>query len=118
MASINKVILVGRMGKDAELRAGKSGTSFTAFGVATDHGYGEKRKTEWHNVVVFGKSAEYITERGGKGATVLVEGRIESREYTDKAGVERKTTEILADNVSVLSGGKPKAETIEEPLGF
>jgi len=113
MPSVNKVFLVGHLGRDAELRVGKSGTSFSAFSVATNTGRGETRKTEWTNCVAFGQNAEYLVANSHKGSLVMVEGSLSTRTYTDKAGAERKATEVMVDHVSVLDKASTPTEVDE-----
>ena len=114
--SVNKVILVGRLGKDPVLRGKDPEKPFATFTIATDYGYGEKRETEWTNCIVFGRSATYVCDRAQKGSLVMVEGRLRTRTYEDKEGLERRSTEIVADNVSVLDGRKAIVE--EEDVRF
>jgi len=118
--SVNKVILVGRLGKDPVLRGADPEKPFATFTIATDYGYGEKRETEWTNCIVFGKGATYMCDKGQKGSTVLVEGRLRTRTYEDKEGISRKSTEVVVDNSSVIDGRKVAAvvEEDDEPVRF
>ena len=105
--SLNKVMLIGNLGRDPELKATPSGQSVARFSVATTETWknqgGEKQsKTEWHNIVVWGKQAEIAEKYLRKGKQVLVEGRIQYREYTDQAGVKKNATEIRCDNFVML----------------
>lgn len=108
--SINKVILVGRLGRDPELKYTASGTPFCRFSMATDDswvdkGSGEKtEKTEWHNIVVWDKLAEICNNYLTKGKMVYIEGSLQTREWDDKEGVKRKTTEIRARDMMMLGG--------------
>ena len=107
MASLNKVIIIGRIGKDPEVRHTQSGQSVASFSVATDESYkdqsGQKvEKTEWHRITAWGKQAEFIGNYLGKGRLVYIEGKIETRKWTDNNGQERYTTEIKADRVQAL----------------
>jgi single-strand DNA-binding protein len=110
--SINKVILVGRLGRDPELKYTASGTPFCRFSMATDDswtdkGSGEKtERTEWHNIVVWNKLAEICNNYLTKGRMVYIEGSLQTREWDDKEGVKRKTTEIRANDM-VMLGGAP-----------
>ena len=110
--SINKVILVGRLGRDPELKYTASGTPFCRFSMATDDswtdkGSGEKtERTEWHNIVVWNKLAEICNNYLTKGRMVYSEGSLQPREWDDKEGVKRKTTEIRANDM-VMLGGAP-----------
>lgn len=107
--SINKVILVGNLGKDAETRFIPSGAAVTNFSVATARRWkdqsGEwKEETDWHNVQIW--KAEKLAEYLRKGTTVYVEGRLKNRSYEDKDGQKRYVTDIIADDVILLGGGK------------
>jgi single-strand DNA-binding protein len=108
--SINKVILVGRLGRDPELKYTASGTPFCRFSMATDDswvdkGSGEKtEKTEWHNIVVWNKLAEICNNYLTKGKMVYIEGSLQTREWDDKEGVKRKTTEIRCNDMMMLGG--------------
>ena len=100
--SVNKVILVGRLGRDPEVRTMQSGDKVVSFGLATseswrDKATGErKEKTEWHNVVIFNDNLGKIAEQYlKKGSTCYIEGQLQSREYTDKDGNQRKVTEVV-----------------------
>ena len=110
MASVNKVILVGRLGKDPEVRYMPNGDAVANITLATSESWkdknGEKQeKTEWHRVTFYRKLAEIVGEYLKKGGMVYVEGRLETRKWTDKAGVEKYTTEVIA-NEMVMLGGK------------
>ena len=113
MASVNKVILVGNLGKDPEVRYMPSGDAITNITMATTDSWkdknGEKQeKTEWHKVAFFGKLAEIAGEYLKKGSQVYVEGRLQTRKWQDKEGQDRYTTEIVADRMQMLgsrSGG-------------
>ncbi|MFO7570140.1 MAG: single-stranded DNA-binding protein [Smithellaceae bacterium] len=113
---INKAILVGRLGKDPEVRYTPDGTMVTNFNLATDETWkdknGEKvQKTEWHRIVTFGKLAEICGNYLVKGKLVFIEGRIQTRAWDDKDGVKRYTTEIVANDMKMLdSKGQNKAE--------
>ncbi len=104
---VNKVILIGRLGRDPEVRYTPDGAMVTNFTLATDESYkdknGEKvQKTEWHRIVAFGKLAEICGNYLVKGKLVFVEGRIQTRSWEDKDGVKRFTTEIIANNMQML----------------
>jgi len=110
MGSVNKAILVGNLGRDAEMRFTAGGTPVATVSLATTERYtdreGQKREdTQWHRVVIWGKTAESIHEYLTKGKQIYVEGRIQTREWTDKEGKQVKTTEIRADRVVLLGGG-------------
>jgi len=110
--SVNKVILVGRLGRDPELKYTASGTPFCRFSMATDEswndkGSGEKtERTEWHNIVVWNKLAEICNNYLTKGRQVYIEGSLQTREWDDKEGVKRKTTEIRATDMVMLGSGQ------------
>ena len=115
MASVNRVILIGNLGKDPETRYAPSGDAICNITLATtdtwrDKATGEKREaTEWHRVGFFGKLAEIAGQYLRKGSQVYIEGSLRTRKWTDKDGVERYTTEIRADEMKML-GGKPEGE--------
>jgi single-strand DNA-binding protein len=105
--SVNKVILVGRLGKDPETRFTTSGQAVCNFSLATDETYkdraGERQKrTEWHKIVVWGKQAEIAQQYLHKGSLIFVEGRIQTRQWDDKEGQKRTSTEIVASNFRML----------------
>ena len=108
MASVNKVILVGNLGRDPENRYLPSGEQVTGIAVATtdrwkDKATGEQKEaTEWHRVSFFGKLAEIAGQYLKKGSQVYIEGRLRTRKYTDKDGIERQATEIIADTMQML----------------
>jgi single-strand DNA-binding protein len=110
MASVNKVILVGNLGKDPEVRFTPSGRAVAKFPLATtdswvDQESGRQERTEWHNVVVWGKQAESCGQYLAKGRQVYIEGSIRSRSYDDKDGNKRYITEVVAQRVQFLGGG-------------
>ncbi len=104
--SLNKVMIIGRLGRDPELKYTQSGQPVCNLNVATDEGYvkdGQRiEKTEWHRIVVWGKQAETVANYLAKGRLVYVEGKIETRKWQDKDGQDRYTTEIKADRVQFL----------------
>jgi single-strand DNA-binding protein len=107
MASVNKVILIGNLGRDPETRYTTGGDAVTNLRLATTETWkdksGEKQeKTEWHSVVLFGRQAEIAGEYLKKGRSVYIEGRLQTRKYTDKEGVEKYATEIVADRMQLL----------------
>ena len=110
MGSVNKVILVGNLGRDAELRYTPGGAAVATLNLATtevwnDKGGQRQEKTEWHRVVLWGKQAESLQEYLTKGKQIYVEGRLQTRQWDDKDGNKRYTTEIKADRVTLLGGG-------------
>jgi single-strand DNA-binding protein len=105
--SVNKVILVGRLGRDPETRYTGSGQAVANFTLATDSTYkdraGERQKrTEWHRIVAWGKLAEICQQYLKKGSQVFIEGRLQTREWEDKSGQKRSTTEIVASDMRML----------------
>lgn len=114
MASVNKVIIVGNLGRDPETRYMPNGDAVTNIAVATteswkDKNSGEKKEvTEWHRVTFYRKLAEIAGQYLKKGSSVYIEGRLQTRKWTDKDGVERYTTEIISDTMQML-GGRPGA---------
>ena len=107
--SVNRVMLVGRLGRDPETRYTSGGQAVANFSVATDESYkdrnGERQKrTEWHKIVVWGKQAEIAQQYLKKGSLVFIEGRIQSREWQDKEGQKRTSFEIVANNFRMLGG--------------
>ncbi|MBW2542988.1 MAG: single-stranded DNA-binding protein [Deltaproteobacteria bacterium] len=109
MASVNKVILVGNLGRDPELRYLQSGQPVTNFSLATNEAWRDKdgnnqERTEWHRIVVWGKSAENCAQYLQKGRSVYIEGRLQTREWEDKECNKRQTTEVVAQTVQFLGG--------------
>ena len=110
MGSVNKVILVGNLGRDAELRYTPGGAAVATLNLATtevwnDKGGQRQEKTEWHRVILWGKQAETLQEYLTKGKQIYVEGRLQTRQWDDKDGNKKYTTEIKADRVTLLSSG-------------
>lgn len=111
MASINKVILIGNLGNDPEVRFTPSGSAVANFNIATNESWKDKNgqdqdRTEWHKIVVWGKQAENCGEYLSKGRPVYIEGKLQTREWNDKDGNKRYTTEVVAQTVQFL-GGRP-----------
>ncbi|MEX2271299.1 MAG: single-stranded DNA-binding protein [Vicinamibacterales bacterium] len=107
---MNKVILVGNLGRDAELRYTPGGAAVATINMATTDVYkdreGQKKEdTQWHRVILWGRTAESLHEYLTKGKQIYVEGRLQTRKWTDKDGVEKYTTEIRGDRVVLLGGG-------------
>lgn len=108
MASVNKVILVGNLGRDPEVRYTPSGAAVANFSIATTEKWNNKQtgnpeeRTEWHRIVVWGKLAELCKEYLTKGRSVYVEGRLQTRQWDDKDGNKRYTTETVAQTVQFL----------------
>jgi single-strand DNA-binding protein len=119
MGSVNKVILVGNLGKDAELRYTPGGAAVATLRLATTDRYKDKEgqwqeQTEWHTVVVWGKTAETLAEYLRKGKQIYVEGRLQTRSWDDKEGKKRYATEVKSDRIVLLGGRVPGGER-EEP---
>ena len=111
MAGVNKVILLRNLGRDPELRYTQSGQAVANFTLATSENWNDKsgervEKTEWHRVVVWGKVAELCSQYLSKGRSVYLEGRIQTREWEDKEGQKRFTTEVNAQTVQFLGSGR------------
>lgn len=110
MASVNKVIIVGTLGKDPEIKFLPDGTAIVNMSLATnsswkDKNTGEKKQeTEWHRVVIYGKLAEVAGEYCKKGGSVYLEGKLKTRKWKDQSGAEKYTTEIIADTMQLLGG--------------
>ncbi len=130
MASINKVILIGNLGSDPEVRFTPNGTAVGNFNIATNESWNNKdgkkeERTEWHKIVVWGKTAENCGEYLSKGRPVYIEGRLQTREWNDKDGNKRYTTEIVAQTVQFLGmpgekGGEsvPRSKSSPAPSNF
>ena len=123
MASVNKVILVGNLGRDPETKYMPDGAAITNVSIATsyqwtDKASGEKKEeTEWHRIVFRGRLAEIAGEYLRKGSQVYVEGRLRTRKWQDKEGQDRYTTEIVADSMQMLGSRAGAGEPRPEPMG-
>ena len=136
MASLNKVMLIGNLGKDPEVRYTTSGSAVASFPLATTEKYKNKsgeweEKTEWHNVTLWARLAEIAGEYLSKGKTVYIEGRLQTRKWQDKEGKDRYTTEIVGEKMQMLSakgdgggksgggrsGGEPTA-AYDDPVAY
>jgi single-strand DNA-binding protein len=131
MGSVNKVILVGNLGRDAEVRYTPSGAAVATLNLATTEVYKDregqrKEDTQWHRVVLWGKTAETLQDYLTKGKQVYVEGRLQTRKWKDKDGNDKYTTEVKGDRIVLLSGpgraeaadrgeAAPHAEPVREP---
>jgi len=121
MRGVNKVILVGNLGADPEVRYSSTGTAVANFRIATSENWtnkegGKETRTEWHRIVAFGKLAEICAEYLNKGKQVYVEGRLQSRSWEDKEGNKRWTTEVVANNMVMLGGVGDQAKGMgDEP---
>jgi len=121
MASVNKVILVGNLGRDPEIRYTASGTPVANFTMATTDRWNDasgerKERTEWHRIVVWAKQAEIVGEYLKKGRQVYVEGSLQTREWTDREGNKRYTTEVRAQRVQMLGGRGDDRAPAEAPV--
>ena len=112
--TVNKVILVGNLGRDPEIRNLPSGEAIASVALATSNKYKNRNgemvdETEWHNVTFFGRLAEIAGQYLKKGSSIYVEGRIKTEKYTDKNGIEKYATKIIAGEMKML-GGKPSGD--------
>ena len=110
MSSLNKAALIGHLGRDPETRHLDSGTVVCNFSIATNEKYGDSESTSWHRIVAFGKLAEICQKYLTKGKAIYIEGRIQYREWEDKDGNKRTTTEIVARDMVMLGGGDPRPQ--------
>ena len=121
MPSVNKVMLLGNLGRDPEVRTFPNGDSVCNFSIATstswkDKDSGEKKeKTEWHNIVMYRKLAEIAGEYLKKGSSVFVEGSLQTRKWQTKEGQDRYTTEVVADTMQMLGGKDNRNNSSNEP---
>lgn len=121
MASVNKVIIVGGLGRDPELRYLPSGDAIANIAVATsykskDKNTGEQKETtEWHRISFFGRLAEVVGQYLKKGSSVYVEGRLQTRKYTDKDGIEKYAADIVAENMQMLGSKDGGGEQQRQP---
>src|SRR5215468_9292616 len=125
MKSVNKVILIGRLGRDPELKYTGTGTPFCRFSIATDDSWTDKssgerqERTEWHSIVAWNKLAEICNQYLTKGRLVYIEGSLQTREWDDQEGNKRRTTEIVARDMVMLgsapegAGGQRRAAAAE-----
>ncbi|MDH3520430.1 MAG: single-stranded DNA-binding protein [Myxococcales bacterium] len=109
MASVNRVILIGNLGRDPELRYTQSGQAVANFSIATTDRFSTREgdrqeRTEWHRIVTWGRTAELCAQYLSKGRSVYIEGRLQTNEWEDKEGQKRRTTEIVAQTVQFLGG--------------
>lgn len=120
MSGVNKAIIVGNLGRDPEIRYTANGQAVANFSVATSESWKDKQsgedveRTEWHRIVVWGKLAELCSQYLAKGRSAYIEGQLQTREWEDKDGNKRQTTEIKAHTVQFLGG---KGEPRREPQG-
>jgi single-strand DNA-binding protein len=118
MGSVNKVILIGNLGRDAEKRFTSGAVAVTTINMATTEVWNDKagqkqEKTEWHRVVLWGKQAESLSDYLTKGKQIYVEGRLQTRQWDDKDGNKRYTTEIRADKIVLLGGGGGRGASVD-----
>lgn len=119
--SLNKVLLIGRLGRDPEVRYTQSGQPMATLSLATDESYTDKagqkiEKTEWHRIVVWGKQAEFCGNYLTKGRLIYVEGKIETRKWQDQNGQDRYSTEIKADRVAFLDSRQDAGSYTQAPM--
>lgn len=118
MSGVNCIHLVGRMGKDAEIRVVESGRKVASFTLATSEVYkdksgNKKEETQWHNIVFWGPIADAIEKYLKKGSQIYVQGKVRYRSYEDKEGVKKYTTEVIGQSMSMLGGGGKQSEAPE-----
>jgi len=122
VGSVNKAILIGHLGKDPETRHSQSGAAITSFSLATNESWNNKEgqreeRTEWHRIVAFGKLAEICGQYLKKGKQVYIEGRLQTRSWDDRDGNKRYTTEIVANNMTMLGRtGEISSDTYAPPI--
>ena len=121
MASLNKVMLIGNLGKDPEVNYTAAGQTVASFTIATTERFKNKageqeERTEWHKIVAWGKLAEIVRDYVEKGKTVYIEGKLQTRKWQDNSGVEKYTTEIIADKLQMLSPARQQSSTYEPPV--
>jgi single-strand DNA-binding protein len=117
--TVNKVILIGRLGADPEIRYVPSGSAVANFNVATNHSYKDRdgnfqEQTEWHRIVAWTRLAEFAKQYLHKGMRIYVEGRLQYREWQDQNDVKRYVTDIIANDIQMLDSLGPRAETSDE----
>jgi len=122
MASMNKVILIGNLGQDPELRYTQGGKAVASFSIATTERFSSRdgdrqERTEWHRIVTWERTAENCARFLSKGRSCLVEGRLQTREWEDKDGGKRRTTEVVAQNVQFLGGPRGEGSEDQGPTG-
>lgn len=123
MSGVNKVIVVGRLGTDPEVKTVSNGNTVARLSIATSEAWNDKdgqkqERTEWHRVVVWGKLAELCGKYLSKGRQVYLEGRLQTRSWEDQQGQKKYTTEIVANTVQFLGGGSPSASNDEGNFNF
>lgn len=116
MSSVNKVILIGNLGADPDLRYTANGKAVAELRMATSSGFGDDEKVEWHRVVLWEKTAENAAKYLGKGSKVYVEGRLQTRQYEDKDGNIRYITEVVANQLTFLDSRGSAEKEAEKPV--
>ena len=116
MPSLNKVTLIGHLGRDPEVRMTQSGSKVCNLNLATSEKYKDKETTEWHRLIAFGPIAEIAEKYLKKGSSVYIEGKLQTRKWQDKDGVDKYTTEIIVNQLLMLGGKSetPSSNVIEE----
>ncbi|MBU2834457.1 single-stranded DNA-binding protein, partial [Acidithiobacillus thiooxidans] len=122
MAGVNKAIILGRLGQDVELRYTPNGTAVAQLSVATSEKYKDRdgnpqERTEWHRVQLWNKQAEVAGEYLRKGSEVYIEGRLQTEKWKDKDGIDRYTTKIVGDRMTLVGGRRTPAEASSESTG-
>lgn len=117
---LNKAQIIGNLGADPEVKETNGGTKVANLRIATsetfkDKSGGKQTRTEWHNVVLFGKQAEIAGQYLTKGSTVYIEGRLQTRKWTNKDGQDQYTTEIVSDTMKMLGGKRKDGAPADEP---
>lgn len=118
---LNRVVISGRIGKDLELKTTQSGTSVVSFSLAVDRDFKDKasgeRATDWIDFVAWRSTAEYVCRYGAKGRQLIVDGRLQVRDWTDKDGNKRRSVEVVADSVYFVGGRNGDASHAAQPSG-
>lgn len=117
---LNRILIAGRMGKDPELRRTQTGTAVASFPIACDRDFKDKqtgeKATDWVDIVVWRSTAEYVTRYGAKGRTVVVDGRLQMRDWTDKEGNKRRTAEVVAESIYFVDGRRDENTPASSPV--
>jgi single-strand DNA-binding protein len=121
MASLNKLLLIGHLGKDPEIRYTQDGATVASFSLATSESFNDKsgtrqERTEWHSVKAFGKLGDICKQYLNKGKQVYIEGRIQTREYTDREGIKRRITEVVANQMIMLGSRSHGSDAGVQPM--
>lgn len=116
---LNRILISGRMGKDPELRRTQTGTAVASFPIACDRDFKDKqtgeKATDWVDIVAWRSTAEYVTRYGAKGRTVVVDGRLQMRDWTDKEGNKRRTAEVVAESIYFADGRREENTSASSP---